>query len=56
MEKHIENGLVDMRRGEERVRRMERITGKLSLSCVKYIVNGNLLYGSGCSNRSSVST
>ena len=55
MEKHIENGLVDMR-GEERVRRMERVTGKLSLPCLKYIANGSLLNGSGNSNRSSVST
>ena len=29
MEKHIENRLMDMGRGEERVRCMERVTGNL---------------------------
>ena len=40
-----------MGRGEERVRCMERIRWKLTLPCVKWIANGNLLYGSGNSNR-----
>ena len=35
MEKHIENRLMDMGRGEERVRCMERVTRKLTLSYVK---------------------
>ena len=48
--------LMDTRRGDERVRGMERVTRKLTLSYVKQIANGNLLYGSGNSNRSSVST
>ena len=42
---------MDMGRGEERVRYMERVTWKLTLPYVKQIVNGNLLYGSGNSNR-----
>ena len=52
----IENKLMDMGRGEERVRCMERVTRKLILSYVKQIANGNLLYGSGNPNRGSVST
>ena len=55
MEKHTER-LTDMGRGEERVRCMERVTWKLTLPFVKQIANGNLLYGSGNSNRGSVST
>ena len=47
---------MNMERGEERVRSMERVTWKLTLPYVKYIANGNLLYGSGNSNRGSVST
>ena len=43
----IENRLMDIGRGEERVRCMERVTWKLTLPCVKQIANGNLLYGSG---------
>ena len=46
---------MDMGRGEERVRCMERVTWKLTLPYVNYIANGNLLWGSGNSNRSSVS-
>ena len=42
---------MDLERGEERVRCMERVTWKLTLPCVKYIANGNFLYGSGNSNR-----
>ena len=38
---------MDMGRGEERVRCMERLTWKLTLPYVKLIANGNLLYGSG---------
>ena len=34
-ETDIENRLMDMRRGEERVRRMERVTCKLTLPYVK---------------------
>ena len=52
----IENRLMDIGRGEERVRCMERVTWKLTLPCVKEIANGNLLYVSGNSNRGSVST
>ena len=51
-----ENRLMDMGRGEERMRYMERVTWKLTLLYVKEIANGNLLYGSGNSNRGSVST
>ena len=47
---------MDMGRGEERMRYMERITWKLTLPYVKQIANRNLLYGSGNSNRGSVST
>ena len=43
--------LLDMGRGEERVRCMERVTWKLILPYVKSIANGSLLYGSGNSNR-----
>ena len=46
---------MDMRRGEERVRYMERITWKLTLPYVRQIANKNLLYVSGNSNRASVS-
>ena len=42
---------MDMGRGEERVRCMERVTRKLTLPYVKRISNGNLLYGLGNSNR-----
>ena len=35
MEKKTENRLMDMGRGEERVRCMERVTGKLPLPHVK---------------------
>ena len=55
-ETDIENRLMDIRRGEERVRCMERVTWKLTLPYVKQIANGNFLYGSGNSNRVSVST
>ena len=49
-ETDIENRLMDMEREEERVRCMERVTWKLTLSYVK------LLYVSGNSYRGSVST
>ena len=55
-EKDIENRLMDMGRGEERMRCTERVTWKHTLLYVKQIANGNLLYGSGNSNRVSVST
>ena len=45
-----------MGRGEESVRCMERVTWKLTLPYVKQIANGNLLHGSGNSNKGSVST
>ena len=38
---------MEMGRGEERVRRMEKVTWKLTLPCVKSMTDGNLLYGSG---------
>ena len=47
---------MDMGRGEDRVRSMERVTWKLTSPCVKYTAKENLLYGSGNSNRGSVST
>ena len=47
---------MDMGRREQRVRSMEGVTWKLTLLYVKQIANGNLLYGSGNSNRGSVST
>ena len=34
-EKYIDNRLMDMERGEERVRRMERVIWKLTLPYVK---------------------
>ena len=52
-ETDMENRLMVMRRGEERVRCTERVTWKLILP---YVANRNLLYGSGNSNRGSVST
>ena len=52
----MENRLMDMGRGEERMRCMDRVTQKVTLLYVKYMANGNLLYGSGNSNRGSVST
>ena len=52
----IENRLMDMRRGGERMRCTERVTWKLTLPYVKQIANRNLLYDSGNSNRDSVST
>ena len=39
VEKQTENRLTDMERGEEQVRRMERVTWKLTLPYVKYIAN-----------------
>ena len=55
-ETDTQNRLMDTGRGEDRVRCMETVTWKLTLPCVKYIANGNLLYGSGNSNGVSVST
>ena len=51
---NIENRLMDMGRGEERVRCMERVTWKLTLPYVKQISNENFLYASGNSNRGFV--
>ena len=42
-----------MGRGEERVRYREGVTWKLTLPWVKWIANGNFLYGSGNQNRGS---
>ena len=56
MEKQTQRTLMDMGRGEERVRCMERVTWKLTLPYVKQTVNGNLLYVSGNSNRGSAYT
>ena len=39
----------------EKVRCMQRVTRKVISPYVKEIANGNLLYGSGNSNRGSVS-
>ena len=56
MEKQMKRtDLLTQRRGEERVRCMERVTWKLTLPCVKQIAYGNLLNDSGNSNRGSVS-
>ena len=52
----LENRLMDMERGEEMVRCVQRVTRKLTSSYVKYIANGNLLYVSGNPNRGSVSS
>ena len=41
MEKQTENRLMDMGRGEERVRYMERVIWKLKLPYVKQIANEN---------------
>ena len=54
-ETDMENRLMDMGRGEERMRCMERVTWKLTLPYVKWRAR-NLLYVSGSSNRGSVST
>ena len=40
MEKQTENELMDMGRGEKRVRCMERVIWKLTLPYVKQIANG----------------
>ena len=45
---------MEMGRGEEQVRCMDRLTWKLTLSYVKQIANGNLLYGSENSNNLEV--
>ena len=49
-ETDIENRLMDMGRGEERVRCMERVTWKLTLPFVKQIASGNLLCDAESSN------
>ena len=53
-QRDIENRIMDMGRGEERVRCMERVAWELTLPYIKQIANGNSLYGSGNSNRGSV--
>ena len=47
---------MDMGRGEERLRCMERVTWKLTLPYVKEIANRIFLYVSVNSNRGSVLT
>ena len=54
-ETDIENRLMDMGRGKERVGCIDRVTWKLTLPYVTQIANRNLLYGSGNSNWASVS-
>ena len=56
MERETQKIDIDTGRGEERLRRMKRVTQKLTLPYVKQIANGNLLYGSENSNRGSTST
>ena len=46
---------MEMGRGEERVRCMERVSCKLTLPYVKQTANGNFLYASRNSNRGSAS-
>ena len=53
-ETDIENRLMDMGRGEQKLRCMERVTWKLTLPYVKYMAHGNLLYDSGNSNKGFV--
>ena len=53
-ETDIQNRLMDMGRGKERVGCMKRVTWKLTLPYVTQIANRNLLYGSGKSNWASV--
>ena len=57
-ETDIENTPMDMLGGEmkETVRCMERVTWKLTIPCIKWIANGNLLYDSGNSNKVSITT
>ena len=50
-ETDIENRLMDVGKGEERVRCMERVTWKLTLPYVKQKTNGNLLYVSSNSKQ-----
>ena len=50
----LENRLTDMREGQKERVCMQRVTWKFTLPYVNYIANGNLLYGSGNSNRGSV--
>ena len=45
---------MDMERGEERVRCMEKVTWKLTSPYVKSMAKRNLLYGSGNSNRGCI--
>ena len=53
----IENRLMDRAGGKkESVGGMEKVTWKYTLSYVKYIANGNLLYDSGNSNQGLVTT
>ena len=44
------------RRRKEKVEYMERVTWKLTLPCGKQTANRNLLYDSGNSNQSSLTT
>ena len=47
MEKQTENGLMDMGRGEERVRRMKRVTWKLTLPYVKQMTSASVMHEVG---------
>ena len=47
----MENRLVDMGRGEERARCMDRVIQKLTLPYARQIASENLLYDSGNSNQ-----
>ena len=53
-ERDIQNRIMDMGRGEERVRYMESNMETYITICK--IANGNLLHGSGNSNMGSIST
>ena len=55
-ETDTENRIMDMGRGEERVRCMERVKWKLTLPCLKQMDDGNMQCGSGNSNRDFAST
>ena len=56
MEKQTQKTDLWVRGEGRRVRRMQRVTRKLTLPHAKQIANGNLLCVSGNSNRGSVST
>ena len=55
MEKQTENRFMDMGRGEDRVRYMERVTWKLCIIICKIDSQWNFLYVLGNSDRGYVS-